>query len=83
MAIKIEGKTKVLNENIIDLEKIMIEDPRAWIRKYFKAASEDDDDNLVDIRGINDIKFSSNPIQAPNHEEEEIERIEPKININK
>ena len=35
------------------------------------------------IRGIKDIKFNSNPIQAPNHEDEEIESMDPSSNENK
>ena len=59
----------------------MMDEPKAWIRKYFKATSEVEEESLEEIKGINDIKFSSRPTQAPNQEEEEIERREPLNNV--
>ena len=39
-------------------------DPKAWARKYFIAASFSWLRDLKVIRGINDIRFSSNPIHV-------------------
>lgn len=44
-----------------------------WVKKYFKDASEDIKLLDLEIRGINLIKLISKPIQAPNHELDEIE----------
>lgn len=41
---------------------------RAWVRKYFRAASEDFKLLISFIKGINAIKLISNPIQMLNHE---------------
>ena len=62
---------------------MIIVEARAWIRKYFRADSDKNEFGLVVIRGINDIRFISNPIQAPNQEEEEIEIRVPEINVKK
>jgi len=60
-------------ENIrIDLAKIIKEDPKAWIKKYFRAASEEYRVFLEIIRGIKDKRFNSRPAQAPNHDDEEV-----------
>jgi hypothetical protein len=44
------------------------EEAKAWVRKYFRAASAE---NLLDlvIKGMNDSRFNSNPIQTPNQVE--------------
>lgn len=61
--------------------KIIIDDPRAWIKKYFRAASEEYWLFLEEIKGMNERRLSSSPIQAPNHEVEEIESVVPKIRV--
>lgn len=55
-------------------------DAKAWVRKYFKAASEDII-FLLAIKGIKDNKLTSSPTQAPNQEEEETEIRVPKIKV--
>jgi len=62
---------------------MIIDDPSAWIRKYFKADSEEYRLFLEEIKGINDKRFSSSPTQAPNQEEEEIDKVVPKNKVNK
>lgn len=59
--------------NLNNTEKIIIDDPRAWIKKYFKAASEEYWLFFLIIIGIKDIKFNSRPIQAPNQDTDLIE----------
>lgn len=44
----------------------------AWIKKYFRAASEDNKFFELEIKGINLIRLISNPIQHPNQELAEI-----------
>lgn len=39
------------------------------LKRYFKAASWNEE-----IRGIEDMRLNSSPIQAPNQEEDEMER---------
>lgn len=56
-------------------------DPSAWIKKYFKAASEEYWLSLIEIKGIKDNKFNSSPIQAPNHELEHVANKIPKIKV--
>ena len=60
-------------------------DPSAWIRKYFKAASEEYWLFFIKIKGINESKLSSSPIQAPNQEfaETEIRMPSTKVVMNK
>ena len=62
-----------INEPLI----IMKEDPKAWIKKYFKAASEEYRLFIVKIKGIKDIRLSSNPTQAINHDGAEMAIIAP------
>lgn len=64
-----------------DLEKIIIEDPSAWIKKYFKAASEENLFFSEIIKGMNEIRFNSRPAQAENQKELETARIEPSIKV--
>lgn len=45
---------------------------KAWVKKYFKAASVENWLFLLDIRGIKDKRLISNPIQAPNQVEAEM-----------
>lgn len=59
------------------------EEPKAWIKKYFKADSDEHWFLLFIINGINDIKFNSNPTHAPNHDGAEIDRNIPIINVKK
>jgi len=61
----------------------MTEDPKAWIKKYFKAASEEYWLFFVEIRGIKDNRLSSSPIQAPNQEEEEAASTVPNKRVEK
>lgn len=59
-----------------------IEEAKAWVKKYFKLLSEVIKFFLPSfIRGINESKLISNPIQAPNQELAEIVINDPKINI--
>lgn len=55
------------------IEKIKILDPNAWVKKYFSEASEENKFFIVNIKGINDNKLISNPIQIENQEFAEIE----------
>jgi len=68
-----------------EADKIITEDPKAWIRKYLRADSEEYWLFLDEIRGINDNKFNSRPTQAPNQEDEEIDNTVPinKVDKNK
>lgn len=68
-----------------EAERMIIEEPKAWIRKYLRADSEEYWLFLDEIKGINDNKFSSRPTQAPNQEDEEIDNTVPinKVDINK
>lgn len=54
----------------------------AWVKKYFNEASVDIK-LLLFIRGINDNKLISNPIQAPSQELDETVIIVPVIRIKK
>ncbi len=67
----------------IDLDMIKMVDASAWIKKYLIAASVAYGHNLIAIRGIKESKFSSRPIQAPNQEEEEIDKKVPVNNVQK
>lgn len=57
---------------LIKIVKRKLIDAIAWIKKYFKAASEDNKFFELEIKGINLIKLISNPIQHPNQELEEM-----------
>ena len=61
----------------------MIEDPRAWIKKYLRADSEQYWLFLDEIKGIKDNKLSSNPTHAPNQEEEETDNRVPISKVKK
>ena len=54
-------------------------EPRAWTRKYFRAASEEYELCLEEIIGIKDSKLSSSPIHLPNQELDEMAIIRPMI----
>lgn len=64
----------------IELNK-KIAEAKAWVKKYFKEASVDNKLFVSIIKGINDSKLISNPIQAPNQELEETEINVPLINV--
>ena len=46
-------------------------DPKAWIKKYFRAASAEYKLNLEDKIGMNERRFSSSPSQVVNQELDE------------
>lgn len=70
-----------LNKSSVgDLAKIAAE-PKAWIRKYFKAASAAYILSFDEIIGIKDRRFNSNPIQAVNHDGDEIAIKTPNIRV--
>lgn len=60
-----------------------MEEAKACVKKYFKDASVDIKLFVLFIKGINDNKLISKPIQALSQEVEEMEIKEPKINIKK
>lgn len=63
--------------------RIITEEPRAWIKKYLRAASEEYWFLFVEIRGIKDKRLSSKPIQAPNQEVEEAANPVPSKRVEK
>ncbi len=67
----------------IDLDIIKIVHAKASIKKYLIAASVAYGHNLIAITGIKESKFSSRPIQAPNQDEEEIDKKVPVNNVHK
>jgi hypothetical protein len=67
-------KNKIIENNRID-------EAKAWVKKYFKEASEENKLFVLIIKGIKDNKLISRPIQAPNHEEEETVNKVPLINV--
>ena len=75
----------LLKINILRImENKRMEEAKAWIKKYFKLLSEVVKFFLPSfIRGINESKLISNPIQALNQELEEIVIKELQINIMK
>lgn len=54
---------------------------KAWVRKYFKDASDEKRLLALIEIGINERRLISKPIQILNHEEEEILIKVPKINV--
>jgi len=66
-----------------EADKMINEEPRAWIRKYFKAASEEYWLFLDEIKGIKDNRLSSSPTQAPNQDEEETDKVVPRKRVNR
>lgn len=66
-----------------DADKIITDDPNAWIRKYLRADSEEYWLFFEEIRGINDKRLSSSPTQAPNQEEDETDKVVPRSKVNK
>lgn len=71
----------LLNKNINKIIKIKLAEANDWIRKYFKAASDDSKLFALEINGINLNKLISNPIQQPSQEFDEIEIKDLKIKI--
>lgn len=65
------------------IEKRSIAEASAWVKKYFKAASVDIKLFILIIKGINDNKLISSPIQALIQEFAEIVVRDPLINVNK
>lgn len=61
---------KNIKNKIIEKSKIL--DAKAWVRKYFNEASEEN--KLLDfiIKGIKDNKLISKPIQTLSQDEEQI-----------
>jgi len=78
---KILAEYKDIKKN--EADKIIIDDPNAWIRKYLRADSEEYWLFLEEIKGIKDKRLSSRPTQAPNQEEEEIDKVVPISKVNK
>lgn len=58
-------------------------EPKAWIRKYFRAASEEYRDFLEMRSGIKDKRFNSRPAQALNQDEDERAREVPSVKVKK
>lgn len=75
-------KSHSIKENKIILNNKIL-DAKAWVKKYFKDASEENKLLLFIERGIKDNKLISKPIHTLNQEEELIVIIVPLININK
>jgi hypothetical protein len=73
--------SKKHEKKIIKNNKIL--DAIAWIRKYFKHASEENKLSNFIERGIKDNKLISKPIHTLNHEDEQIEIRVPKTNVKK
>lgn len=69
-------------KNII-IENNKTLEAKAWVKKYFNEAS--DENKLFDfiVKGIKDNKLISRPIHTLNHDEEEILINVPKNNVNK
>lgn len=61
---------------------ISIADPTAWMMKYFRADSIERCSAFFAIIGINDNRLISNPIHAPNQDEDETLIIVPIIRVN-
>jgi len=70
-----------IKNKIIENKKTL--DANAWVKKYFREAS--DENKLLDfiVKGIKDNKLISSPIHTLNHDEEEILIIVPKNKVNK
>ena len=68
---------------LIKIANKRVAEAKAWVKKYFKAASDDKVLLLLIINGINDNKLISSPIQALNHELDEMEIRVPLTKVNK
>lgn len=69
--------------NIKEAVNTTNEDPNAWIKKYFRLASDEYWLFFVIIRGIKERRFNSKPTQAPNQEEDEIVNPVPSNSVEK
>lgn len=72
----------VFNILIITATK-KIEEAIACVKKYLRAVSEDNKLFVLFIRGINESKLISSPIQALSHEDDEIVINVPLIRVRK
>lgn len=72
----------IINENKI-IENNRILDAKAWVKKYFNEASEENKLLFFIDRGIKDNKLISKPIHILNQEEDLTLIIVPKINVKK
>lgn len=81
VSIKLKKILFMINNKIIQNNKLL--DAKAWIKKYFNEASVDNIFSLFIIKGINDNKLISNPIQILNQFIELILIIVPLNNENK
>ena len=57
----------------------IITEPRAWIRKYLRAASDEYELNLDEMMGMNDSRFNSRPSQLVNQEFDDVAIIIPRV----
>ena len=57
----------------------MIADPRAWIKKYLRAASDEYELNLDVMMGMNDKRFNSKPSHLVNHELDDVAIMIPRV----
>lgn len=80
---RISKKEKLVKRRKKELAIIRVADPRAWIKKYFKAASDKNELIFIEIIGMKASRFNSSPNQAPNQDEDEIEIKTPKSKIGK
>lgn len=72
----------VKNENrIIENNKIL--EAIAWVKKYFREASEENKLFNFIVRGIKDNKLISNPIQTLNHDDDLTLINVPRNNVDK
>lgn len=62
------------------IENKKVADAKAWIKKYFKEASDENKFFDLIIKGIKDNKLISKPIHIVNQEDEEIVIKVPIIN---
>lgn len=76
--IKFKGN---IDNKIIKNNKIL--EAKAWVKKYFRDASEEYKLFIFIIKGINDKRLISNPIQTLNQEDEQILIIVPKNKVTK
>jgi hypothetical protein len=79
MEIKFSFNLKFVNKKYIIITNKKIAEAIAWVRKYFKEASEENKFFEFIIKGIKDSKLISNPIQILNQEVDEIAIKDPKI----
>lgn len=75
-----ENKAPVV---IVEEANKIIADASAWVRKYFRLASDENWLVSEEMSGIKDSRLSSRPIQIVNQEEEETAIIIPNIKVEK